>query len=195
MLPFSKIDIEFDVDALREVLEESDLFGELPQRGLKGSPHENMKDIWVRYKDPSEALRTGDWSGLANEHKSEWLKDIPYVKEICEELMTHLEGQELGGVLITKLPAGEVIYPHTDSGWHASYYDKYFLAIKNDEGAEFCFEEGNIVSKPGEVYAFRNDVLHWVVNNSDKDRIAMIVCIKQNKRSKEGLCLGQQFTQ
>lgn len=192
MLPFSKLGIEFDVGKLCKYLEGSTLFGELPQRGLKGSPHENMTDIWARYKNPEGSLKTGDWSSFTEEHESEWLKEIPGVREVCDALMDYLGGTQLGGVLITKLPAGQEIHPHTDGGWHATYYDKYFLPIKNEPGAEFCFEEGSIIATPGEVYAFRNDVVHWVENNSTEDRIAMIICIKQNSRSKEGLCLGQQ---
>ena len=195
MLPYTKLDIIFDVAELANALESTDLFGEFPQRGLPGSPHESMTDIWVRYKDPTDAVRTGDWSAFTEEHESEWLKDLPGVKDMCAKLMDLLGGTRLGGVLITKLPPGHVIHPHTDDGWHASYYDKYFVAIKNEPGAKFCFEAGSIDPKPGEVHAFRNDVTHWVVNNSKVDRIAMIICIKQNSLSKEGLCLGQQQQQ
>jgi len=193
MHPFSKLDIRFDVSELLNFLIDCDLWDEYPQRRTAiGSPHKEMTDIWVRYKDPEECIKTGDWSAFTCEHESEWLKDFPQVKEIAEKLMAFLDGERLGGILITKLPPNGKIESHTDTGWHASYYDKYFVPIKNEKGAKFCFETGEIEPKAGECYAFRNDKLHWVKNDSSEDRIAMIICIKQNKFSKEGLCLGQQ---
>jgi len=196
MLPFNKLDIKFDVSKTLEFLEYCDLWDEYPQRRTAPqSPHREMVDIWVRYKDPEDCIKTGDWSAFTKEHESEWLKDVPGVKEMCDKLMLFLDGDRLGGVLITKLPPGGKIEPHTDAGWHASYYDKYYVPIKNEKGAKFCFEYGEIEPEEGEVYAFRNDKIHWVENNSSKDRIAMIICINQNKLSKEGVCLGQQRQQ
>ena len=196
MHPFNKLDIKFDVSKTLEFLESCDLWNEYPQRRTSiNSPHKEMVDIWVRYKDPEDCIKTGDWSAFTEEHESEWLKDIPGVKETCDKLMSFLDGQRLGGVLITKLPPGGKIEPHTDAGWHASYYDKYYVPIKNTKGAKFCFESGEIEPEAGEVYAFRNDKLHWVENKSSEDRIAMIICIKQDKLSKEGVCLGQQQPQ
>lgn len=191
MQAFNKMGISFDVSALKDWLESCDLWGEHGQRCGKGSPHEQVTDIWARFKDPKECIESGDWSGFVDEHESEWLRDIPYVRGICSALMGYTGGVRLGGVLITKLPPGGKVLPHTDDGWHASYYDKYFLSIKNLPGAKFCFEGGSIDPSEGEVHAFRNDKLHWVDNNSDESRIAMIICIKQTKFSKEGLCLGQ----
>jgi hypothetical protein len=45
----------------------------------------------------------------------------------------------------------------------------------------FGFEDGIIAPKLGDVYWFRNDNPHWVENNSTRDRIAMIVCIRTHK--------------
>lgn len=192
MKPINKLNIKFEVSYLKSWLESCDLFGEYNQRAMGESPHKEMSDIWARYKNPKECIKTGDWSSFGLEHESEWLKDIPVVKEISDQLMTFLDGERLGGVLITKLPPNGKILPHVDSGWHAEYYDKYYIPIKNGKGATFLFDNATIQPKEGEVYAFRNDVTHWVENNSNEDRIAMIICIKQSNLSKEGLCLGEQ---
>jgi aspartyl/asparaginyl beta-hydroxylase (cupin superfamily) len=97
---------------------------------------------------------------------------------------------QLGGVLITKLPPGGEITPHVDGGWHAEYYDKYLVPIQNEKGAVFCYNDIELQPKDGEIYGFRNDVQHWVKNESNSDRIVMVVCVKQDRYSKEGLCLG-----
>ena len=196
MQAFNKLPINFDIVELKAFLEVCDLWDKYPQRREpQGSPHSEMVDIWARFKDPREHIESGDWSGFTGEHESVWLEDIKEVKSISGDLMSFLDGEALGGVLITKLPPGGKINPHIDSGWHAEYYDKYFISIKNQSGAKFCFEGGEIEPKEGDVYAFRNDKMHWVENNSKENRIAMIICIKQNKLSKEGVCLGQQQQQ
>lgn len=147
------------------------------RRTFPNSPHSQMTDIWARFGDVSD----GDYSILGEEHDSVWYKSasvIPNIKDIVFKLMTEVKGERLGGVLITKLPPGGKITPHIDGGWHAEYYEKFYIAIKNPQGASFCFENAIISAEDGECYWFRNDVLHWVENNSDEDRIAMIVCIK-----------------
>lgn len=191
MKPVNKLKISFDVQETRKYLESCDLFGEYTQRSDgETSPHKDMTDIWVRYKNPDPHIKSGDWSGFMGSHESEWLKDIIGVKDMCNALMGFLQGEKLGGVLITKIPPGGKILKHVDEGWHAAEYDKYYVAIKNPKGAKFHFDNCSICPENGDVHAFRNDKTHWVVNNSSSDRIAMIVCIKQKKLSKEGLCLG-----
>jgi hypothetical protein len=178
MLPFSKIDAVYDVDELSEWLSSCDLWDKHNQRRtIEGSPHSKMVDIWARYKDPAPHIASGDWSDFDSEHESVWLEVVPFLKDICRDLMAKVKGKTLGGVLITKLPAGESIAPHVDSGWHAQTYDKYFLAVKNGIGSVFGFDDGLIESENGEVYKFDNSVKHWVNNNSAEDRIAVIICI------------------
>lgn len=191
MLPFNKLNISFDVEYLKGYLESCGLWDRYNMRRLTGSPHVEMVDIWARFNNPEPFIKSGDWSKFVDEHESEWLFKIPEVEEICQQLMQYLDGERLGGVLITKLPPNGKIYPHVDNGWHAEYYDKYFVSIKNGKGAKFCFDDGEIEPNEGDVYAFRNDKNHWVENKSNQDRIAMIICIKQSKLSKEGLCLGE----
>jgi hypothetical protein len=159
-----------------------ELFGRRKQRAeAYVSPHTAMTDIWVRYNDFKNYT---DLATFNDEHDSVWYPEyhaIPQIRPIIFWLMNHVEGERLGGVLITKVPPGGRIEPHTDHGWHAEYYDKYYIPIQNDEGAIFGFEDGVIAPQLGEVYWFRNDVPHWVENNSNRDRISLIVCIRSHR--------------
>ena len=156
MPQFTKLDIDFDVSDLASFLESTDLWGEIPQRCFEGSPHSQVTDIWARYKDPASCIESGDWSTMGDEHESVWLKEIPSVRRIAGSLMGFLDGEQLGGVLITKLQPGGSIDSHIDAGWHAEYYDKYYIPIKNAKGAYFAFEGDNrIEPEAGDVYAFR----------------------------------------
>lgn len=139
------------------------------------SPHRQMKDIWVRYSATPE---------LHGPHISEWYDEsyqIPSVRKIALQLMSFVEGEQLGGILITRLPPGGRIEPHTDKGWHAEFYEKYYIPVHNKEGAKFCFGDGEINPEEGDVYWFDNSLTHWVENNSTEDRIAMIVCIHSHR--------------
>jgi hypothetical protein len=191
MKPFNRIFRGLNVrGAAKEVEANYHLFGELNARKNASPIHAQMDDIWLRF---AEIPPDGDYSKITDEHDSVWLKNLPECMRICFAVMSMVDGERLGGVLITRLPPKGKILPHTDSGWHASYYDKYYVPLKNESGADFCFDNGTIKPDIGDVWGFDNSHAHWVNNDSDSDRIAMIICIKQDKYNRKGaLCLGQQ---
>ncbi len=163
------------------LIRQPELFGRDNERATGYSPHSGMSDIWVRYNDKKNLVEGKNFS---DEHDSVWYPAytcLPEIRPIIFWLMARVEGERLGGVLITKLPPSGRIEPHIDTGWHAEYYDKYFIPIQNDPGAIFGFEDGDIKPNIGDVYWFRNDNQHWVENNSQRDRIALIVCIRSHK--------------
>ena len=183
---FKQLDLTVNVGPLqRELAGNDELFGQYPMRGeFPGSPHEEMKDIWIRYNDVKPFLKSGDWSTFADEHDSIWYPSankIPSAKRIALKIMAEEEGERLGGILITKLPPYGKIKKHTDSGWHASYYDKYYVAVDSPKGSIFGFDQGEISAQNGDIFWFDNSHPHWVENNTAYDRISMIVCIRTNK--------------
>lgn len=134
------------------------------------SPHYGLSDIWARY-----AEKITD-----QPHDAVWYKDadcLP-IKGIVYQLMSMVGGDRLGGVLITKIQPGAMCKPHEDSGWHARYYQKFAVQIQSHPKQAFHFEGESLVTKPGDVFWFDNQYTHWVTNDSDTDRITMIVCIK-----------------
>ena len=142
-------------------------------------PHNGLSDIWVRYNDFDNFK--GDMAEFNSEHDSVWYPAydmLPQVRDIVFPLMNAVEGERLGGVLITKIPPGKTCKPHVDGGWHAEYYDKYAVQIESSEGQAFHFHGESFVSMPGDVYWFDNSKTHWVTNESNQDRVTMIVCIK-----------------
>lgn len=151
------------------------------RRTFPNSPHAQMNDIWVRYNDIRPFEEKGSLDGFESEHDSVWypvLDKLPSVKKVVFDLMRIVDGERLGGILITKLPAGGHIARHTDAGWHAQYYDKFYVPILNTKGSTFGFDDGVIDPDLGDAWWFDNSNPHWVDNKSDIDRIAMIVCIR-----------------
>jgi quercetin dioxygenase-like cupin family protein len=139
------------------------------------SPHHGLSDIWARYaENPAEA----------GPHESIWYPcaDLLPVRELAYPLMAAFHGDRLGGVLITKIPAGAECKPHTDPGWHARYYQKFAVQIASAPGQRFCFEGEDLETRPGDVFWFDNAHTHWVTNPTPYERITLIVCIKTDWR-------------
>ena len=166
-----------------ELLNNYDEFDKINLRRLGNSPHAEMTDIWVRYNhidNYHDDILNGT-SKFNNEHDAVWypvIDKIPSAKKVIFDLMSQVDGERLGGIFITKLNANGKIGKHTDNGWHAKYYDKFYVPVLNKEGAKFCFADGDINPQLGDAWWFDNSVVHWVENNTDSDRIAMIVCIR-----------------
>lgn len=151
------------------------------------SPHTGMSDIWVRYNDVRPYLGTGNYRDFNDRHVPVWYPafDLLPVRDVIFQLMAHVGGEMLGGVLITRIPDGCGIDPHIDSGWHVEYYDKFYLSLQSAPGAEFhCEHEGvheALSPAPGDIHLFDNKKKHWVTNTSGHDRITMIICIRTQR--------------
>lgn len=143
----------------------------------KNSPHYELDDIWVRFNDLKNYLNQ---ESFIKQHDSVWYESdiIQHVRELVFPLMAYVKGERLGGILITRIKPGQMCKPHEDSGWHAEYYKKYAIQLQGNLNQAFCFEGESFSALPGDVYRFDNSKLHWVTNDSDQDRITMIVCIK-----------------
>ena len=143
------------------------------------SPHFGLSDIWCRFAAPNV-----DGSQA---HESVWYPeaDVLPVKDLALALMSMVQGEQLGGVLITKIPAGAMCRPHKDPGWHARFYDKFAVQVQAAPGQEFHFEDQSLVTKPGDLFWFDNSHTHWVTNDSAVDRITLICCIRLDPRRRK----------
>jgi quercetin dioxygenase-like cupin family protein len=103
---------------------------------------------------------------------------IPAVWSLARKVKRHVGAKTLGGVLVTKIPPGGRVEPHVDGGWHASHYDKYAVQLKGNAQQAFCFEDSELRPEPGDLYTFDNSKLHWVTNDSDSERMTLIICLR-----------------
>lgn len=155
------------------------------RRTAAGTPHTRMSDIWVRYNDVTPFKARGDFSGFNDLHVPVWYPSwdaLPALRPIVMGLAAQVEAEMIGGILITRIPPGEGIDRHVDRSWHVGYYDKFYISISSKPGAKFFCEADGITEalepKPGEIWLFDNRLPHWVVNESDEDRITLIVCLR-----------------
>lgn len=175
---FTKIK-DVDVKPLvKEIEAHPELWNQYGQR-KKTVAHAEMSDIWIRYN----AIENFG-PHFNDEHDPVWYpsyKALPALKDIIYPLMAEVEGERIGGVLITRIPPGCEIKPHIDKSWHVDYYDKFYVSLKSEAGANFYCGEEVLNPKAGEVWRFDNRELHWVINESNEDRMTLIVCIRTNK--------------
>jgi hypothetical protein len=143
-------------------------------------------DIWVRMN----ALKNYNPKKPAKfvaEHHSVWYPAydvLTAIRPLVFGLMTEVAGEELGGVLITRVPPHGRIPPHKDVAWHVTHYNRKFaVMLASNEQQDFCFEGETMKTVTGEVFEFDNNFLHWVTNESDEPRITLIVCIHTQEHS------------
>lgn len=187
---FEKLPFIFDVADVRAALAaHPDLWNQHTiRKTAPSSPHAAMSDIWVRYNDVAPFAASDDYSRFNDAHVPIWYDawtkcpDVQAaLRPILFGLMEYVEGEMLGGVLITRIPSGCGIAPHVDRGWHVEYYDKFYVSIESAPRAEFWCGNEFINPAPGDVYRFDNRLEHWVTNESGHDRVTLIVCIRTDK--------------
>lgn len=145
------------------------------------SPHHHLSDIWVRYAAPGV--------DASQPHEAVWYEAAEYlpIREIVYPLMAAVQGVQLGGVLITRIPAGRNCEPHIDHGWHARHYEKFAVQIQSAPGQMFCFDDARLETQPGDIFTFDNSFSHWVENPTAHDRITAIVCIRTERQAQHQL--------
>jgi hypothetical protein len=151
-----------------------ELWGQHDERtSPEESPHNGLNDIWVRFVPKGDG---GYFPGPAKWYPS---AETLGIKDLVLNVMRSVEGTELGGVLITRIPPRALCRPHIDEGWHAERYEKFALQIASAPGQKFCFDGCSLETRPGDLFWFDNSVTHWVENETDYERITMIVCVRR----------------
>jgi hypothetical protein len=165
---------------LEQVLAQPELWNKNPCRLSRRGPHHETQDMFLRYRDETPFLESGDWSDFAGAHLPIWNRTIEYLpaaRPLIFGLMSRVMGEVLGGVFLYKVEPGKRIYPHIDKGWHAAYMDKFNICLSSNPQTRFQYEDDAMVQAAGDVHWFRNDVMHSVVNEGETDHIVLTVCV------------------
>lgn len=138
------------------------------------SPHKEVDDIWIRFNDLSKDVRE------AIEDKETMWYPAAFVLPTSTYIFTLAQlvaGDRFGRCVITRTPPGHKIDRHVDYGSPVAYYQRFHIALQNEEGAAFICGDEEFTPQAGDVFVFDNSKEHEVVNNSSTDRITMIVDI------------------
>jgi len=150
------------------------------RKEFEGTAHKGTSDIWLRYNDLKNLK--DDYVEYTKEHNSVWLpasEKLPQIRPIVFGLMAKCEATRLGGVLITRIPAGGHVLPHSDHGWHPEYYHlKVYVPILANTRCVNRVEDEHVIMAPGDAWHFNNTVEHEVTNNGDTERVTLIICMR-----------------
>jgi hypothetical protein len=150
------------------------------RKEFEGSSHVGTSDIWVRYNDLKNLV--DDYEKFTQEHDSVWhdaYYKLPQLRSIIFGVMAACQASRLGGVLITKIPSGGHVLPHTDLGWHPEYYNmKVYVPIQTNDRVINRVEDEAVVMKEGDAWYFDNTKEHEVMNQGTGERMTLIICMR-----------------
>ena len=141
--------------------------------------HSEVDDIWIRFNEVSDKLEEVVDDKEVINYPAFWA--LPQIRPLMFGLMSVVEGERLGRVLITRLAPGRKILPHVDGGAPATYYERFHIVLNSAPGCLFRAGEETVYMKTGEVWWFDNTKEHEVVNNSADDRIHVVIDIRTSK--------------
>lgn len=137
-------------------------------------------DIWLRFRDPAELVSR---EAFCEPHIPMFYPAwhmLPHVRPIVFGVMARLEATQLGGVLMTRVPAHCQVAPHDDRGrWHPEYFaTKAYVPIATNAACYSTCGDERVTMQLGEVWLFDNLSTHSTVNDGDTDRITLIISMR-----------------
>lgn len=100
---------------------------------------------------------------------------LPEARALVMQVFAAVAGERLGRVMINRVCSGGRIFPHADSPEHASYYRRFHIVLQSQEGVMFRCEQERTFWETGSVFWFNNALEHEVINESDSDRIHLVM--------------------
>jgi mannose-6-phosphate isomerase-like protein (cupin superfamily) len=172
---FSGVDT---VPVLLELNRAAHLWDRNPERRLyPGTPHAAMTDITVRYMPENQLTLDARQLEHRNVFWPAW-RELPSLRPLVFGLMARTSAVELGSILITKLPAGKMIQPHSDAGsWAPQYYNTKCHITLAGTALVRC-DEDECQFNAGTVWTFDNLLTHSISNTGECDRIVVIISMR-----------------
>lgn len=100
--------------------------------------------------------------------------------DLVKHIVSYLEDVYVGKaarILLIKLEAGKDVSEHTDGGDYLSTVRRVHIPIITDDSVEYVVNKETVVMKKGEGWEINNFKPHYVLNNSDKDRVHLLIDI------------------
>lgn len=114
------------------------------------------------------------------EYRAALQTDNKELVDLLEPIISDLEQRHngvRGQVLFIKLLANKDIPMHTDKGDYLMSVRRHHIPIVTSPGTRFGVGEEEINMQQGECWEINNSRLHYVINNSDTDRIHLLIDI------------------
>lgn len=153
-------------------------------RNVPQGPFGETDTVYLRFPDKVEVTQEQLELYLKNQlaghdlHECKWREEISKLPEARAHILTlaaSLGATRIGRCMINRIVPGGRIFPHKDSHWHATYWDRYHLVLQSEPGNVFRCEDENVHMRAGELWWFQNANEHEVHNNSSMDRIHLVM--------------------
>jgi hypothetical protein len=156
-------------------------------RDYPKGPFKDIESIMLRFPVKGVCATEEELKDHLSKYDQHENIDYPAYKVLHEarpmvmSLMTRVNGERLGRVMINKIVPGGVIYPHADTPVHAEYYSRFHIVLQSSPGVVFKAGEEQVYMPTGTCWWFNNKEVHEVINNSAEDRIHMIIDIRTSR--------------
>lgn len=138
-----------------------------------GSAHQDTRSIWLR--GPSHITLDTVFNDLkASDYPAMQVIGNP-VFELLSKALVNLQIAELGRVMIVALKPGGAIQQHRDEGSYADHYSRFHLVVSSSDGNTFTCADESVHMKTGELWWFDHQDEHHVRNDSNEERIHIII--------------------
>ncbi len=141
-----------------------------------GTMHAEVEDIWLRFNNIE-----GDLSNILNDLECQWYEakeKLTKTVELIFQLAAKEKATRIGRCMLSRLSPGGRVYRHTDEGEYPQYYERYHIVLQGGPGNLFFCGDDYVEMLTGQIWWFQNLIEHEVYNNSDKDRIHLIVDLR-----------------
>jgi hypothetical protein len=174
---FNKIS-DFDVTNIKrlvsELTEEDWLENTTRQKYFK-TVHASTNTYFLADCSLDWEIKDGYETQLIRPESEMWAAVYPIVK-----LLEDYHDGKVGRVIIPKLFAGTKIPSHKDSGEYLEIVRRHHIAIITNDDIFFSVGDETINMREGEIWEINNNLNHAVDNNSDIDRVHVIIDIIPN---------------
>lgn len=161
---------------------------------------ENFTDEWNLQTIRQEMfdVHKNTQSYFIYDHTSNWVVGDSYQtvcisdnREILDAISTTVSDLEkihkgrVAKVLLIKLSKGEDVLPHSDSFDYANSVRRHHIPIITNEHVYFKVGEESKIMLTGECWEINNSKIHEAVNESDSERVHLLIDIFPNKYFEE----------
>lgn len=101
-------------------------------------------------------------------------KFFPHIEPILNELKKYYEFRQYA-CFISRLNPGGVIGMHPDTGAFLELCHRVHVPLKSNSKVRYVIENNSYYWEPGKIYEFDNTREHGVINESEEERIHLVL--------------------
>ena len=153
-----------------------------------GNTNLDVRALMLKYKSTAA---TGPGFVDYEKNDVETLNKLkPFLDEIISDAKNFYgyENLKLASILFTELRRGGIIPEHSDTGKMLTTHHRIHIPLVSDPAVKFTLDHKDYYLEPGHGYEINNQLTHEVRNESNIDRIHMIIDLKEWKDDQD-----QQF--